>query len=113
MFIPGEEENTAEYRERLASAIIASFNSHAVKPTYKYPKHVKFGGDFSSDPLVTVDTYLLDQDVIGLMQAAYPDNTLLELKEFPDIMEDFWGDPTRGAEAMDGYEPSFDPGAQA
>ena len=108
--IVGDDDGTAEETERIAEAIVQSFNSIAVKPTFRYPKTMKVGKDLTTEPMAKPDQYLLDKDVIGLMQAAFPDHTLNDLKGFKDIMESFWTDPYEGASLMDAYVPDFAPG---
>ena len=111
--LPGDIENTPEFREGLVNDIIASWNIQAVRPAHPFPRKMRFAGDVTQSPKRKPDEVMLDRDVIGLLQAAFPENSLEELKGFPDVMDSFWSDQEHGAEVMDEYAPNFDPGLQS
>jgi hypothetical protein len=102
--IGGEESNTAAKRGRLASLLVGHLNNNATTENYRYPKRVKFGGDVTGVTFRPLDCCLLDSDVIGAMEAAYPETTLSDLSEFEDIMATFWSDLEHGNEAMDAFQ---------
>ena len=92
----GSESNTSQERRALADRIIAHCNSHANTANYLYPKHVKFGEDLTGDILSSVDQVLLDNDVVSMMQSAYPTLPIQSFTTFEEIMTNFWTDPVHG-----------------
>jgi hypothetical protein len=94
------EENTTQQRRALADRIIAHFNTNATAANYTYPKSVKFGQDVTGELLGPVDTVLLDEDVVAMMQSAYPTVSIQSFATFDEIMENFWTDPVRGASVL-------------
>jgi hypothetical protein len=96
-----EGSNNAEKRFSIASAIIAHLNSN--KDTYTYPHVTKFGSDRTRDPPRAVSSCLLDDAVISLMKANYPDyiDNISGLGQFPDIMAMYWDSTELGIAALE------------
>lgn len=105
ILIIGEEANTKEGRREVADKLVAHFNSNAVKPTYTYPRKMKFGEDATTGGrfLLPIDLCLLDNDVVALMKAAYPDMNLHEIAKYDEIMKTFWSDIEHGHEAIEDW----------
>ena len=96
----GEEDNTPEERMEQAKKGMTLHNRSAIKPNYKFPRNVRFGEDLTTEVMDSMDTMLLDKDVINLMQAAHPGKTLEVMMEDDEIMADFWTNTERGAEVI-------------
>jgi hypothetical protein len=109
VLIIGESNNTPAKRKEFAEALVNHFNSQATSANYRYVRKVKLGRDFTPRPLLAVDTVLLDEDVIGLMQAAYEDTPLEEVATFDGIMRTFWTDLDHGRDVV---AASLDPAAE-
>ena len=95
------EGNTPEGRRAFAMNLIDHLNNNATSEHYQYPKKYKFGGDLTATPMETVDTALLDEDVMGVMLAAYPTTSIADLVTFEDVMERFWSDIDHGREFLE------------
>lgn len=102
LLIVGEDNNTADMRRTIAEVLVAHFNANATTEFYQYPRKVKFHEDRTPSLLEPVDKGLLDEDVIGIMMAAYPGETLVTLQTYPEIMASFWSDADHGREVMEG-----------
>ena len=100
VFCPGKDNNTEEVRAQLTQGLVDLFNRNAIKPYHKYPRKARCAGDKTEGQLCTVDTMLLDSDVIAVMQSAHPDKTLEEIMGKPDLMKAYWAEPERGATVM-------------
>jgi len=103
IFVTGEDENTVEHREEIATRLLDHYNSKATTDLFPYPRKAKFGDDLTSQPMRSVDAALLDRDVIGMMSAAYPDTALTDLRDYEDIMACFWEDIEAGGEVIENY----------
>ena len=101
--IIGEENNTVEGRRELANAFIAHLNSTATADNYQFPKRVRFGGDLTASPLTAADDSILDADVLGLILAAYPDNTVEEMFEWDEIIGQFWSNVDHGKAVLEAH----------
>ena len=98
------EENTTQKRKSLADAIIVHFNDHATSSNYTFPKSIKFGSDTTGDGLSSVDEVLLDDNVVAMMQSAYPGIPVQSFVDYPDIMSNFWTDTDRGASVLMNFQ---------
>ena len=98
--IIGEEANTVDGRREQANTLIEYLNRNAVTPNYQFPKKVRFGGDNTSEPMGRVDGVLRDADVLGVMVAAYPSTSVVEMATYDDIMDKFWNDIEYGKEVL-------------
>lgn len=104
LLIIGEDDNTPQGRRAAANAIVDEVNRNATTASYRYPKKCRFGGDLSAVPLATVDSVLLDADVLGLILAAYPSVAVSQLMEERDILATFWCDTAHGREVLVAHE---------
>jgi len=101
IFIIGEDNNTSAKRKALCAKLVTHFNKNATTANYQYPRKVKFGTDLSDSGMPgPVDANLLDEDVLGLMLAAYPSTPPEELATFDDVMGQFWTDLDHGREVL-------------
>ena len=100
LMVVGEEGNTKEERLRLAKDLVKFLND-VTKVDYKFVTKNKFSKDVTSSNLRAIDACLLDADVIGLMNAAYPSLTLDQMAEQDSIMSGFWDDISRGKEVIE------------
>ena len=102
VMILGEDAcNSPERRKEAIGKVIAYFNENATTENYTWPKKMRFGGDLTTQPMKKADEVLLDEDVVGLMLAAYPTTELVELSEFDDIMSSFWSNTEDGKAALE------------
>jgi hypothetical protein len=101
MIITGEKNNTPAKRKEYAEALVTFFNSLATKAHYTFVRKIKIGEDLTANPLETVDTVLLDRDVVGLMLSAYEDTPLEEVVLYDKIMKTFWKDIAHGREVVE------------
>jgi hypothetical protein len=85
--------------------VVTNFNSRAVEPTYKFPVQIRVGKDLtnykSPRPL---DTYLLDKDLLPMMDTSYPDHKLLDLIPYRQVMKSWWTDIDYGRMAMEQWQ---------
>jgi hypothetical protein len=101
VLIIGEKNNTPAKRKQYAEALVTFFNRMATTANYKYVRKVKLGADLTTSPLGPVDTVLLDEDVVGLMLAAYEDTALEEVATHDCIMKTFWTDLAHGKKVVE------------
>jgi hypothetical protein len=88
--IVGEDNNTPAKCKAFAAKLVAHFNANANTHNYEYLHKIKFTGDHTGFTSCPADAALLDEDVIGLMLAAYKDTPIEEVAAFDDIMHRFW-----------------------
>jgi hypothetical protein len=120
ILIVGEEAcKDPQERLKIANKLLAYFNANATDGMYKFPRKMKLGEDKTQDPPRPVDAVLLDNDVIAMMQTAYPAlefHTLAaydtiaemqaaypelhELSAYETIVKKFWTDINYGQKAM-------------
>jgi hypothetical protein len=100
VLIIGEANNTPARRKTFAQALVAHFNTQATSGNYRFVRKVKLGTDMTPRPMKPVDTVLLDEDVVGLMIAAYENTSLEELSTFDNIMRTFWTNLARGRQVL-------------
>lgn len=104
LFIVGENGNTPEKRREISNLVISKFNDMATSEHYRYPTKLRFGDDQTAPEHRAIDTMVLDEDVIGMMNAAYGQlSTYEDMMVDPEIMADFWEDPTRGSVVMEQF----------
>ena len=111
VFVVGVEGCTPDKREELARKVIEYYNKTCNEENYKFPTKLRFGSDNTASPPRPVDTALLDEDVIGLMNAAYGHAmTYEDMMDDDTIMKTFWEDTSRGQAVMQGFLDSFTEG---
>lgn len=106
LMIVGEDNNTVAGRREAAKVVVEFFNKCVVDEEldYKFQTKTRLGTDETCDPPRSVDSCLLDSDVVALMKEAYPDVEMEELKDYNDIMETFWSDIEHGKEVVESLE---------
>ncbi|MGL5934882.1 MAG: hypothetical protein ACRCZI_04590 [Cetobacterium sp.] len=102
IFIIGENNNTPAKRKDYAEALVRHMNTQATSENYQYVRKIKLGNDLTERPLLPVDTILLDEDVLGLMVAAYEGTPLAEIATYDTIMKSFWTNLAHGKEVVEG-----------
>lgn len=105
--IVGEDNNTPEGRREFAGTIMDFFNENATKENYEHPKQCRFGGDLTATPMEPADMGMLDEDVLGLILAAYPEHSISELMAFDDVIGMFWSDVEHGKSVLQAHEANM------
>jgi hypothetical protein len=101
LYIVGEEENTVEKRSEIANRLKDHLNQNANITNYRYPVSIKVGNDPTvQDNMRPLDSCILSDDVIGLINTAYPGTLFSDLVQFEERMATFWGDIDDGRNIM-------------
>ena len=109
LVVIGEDKNTPEERERVASAILDDFNAHCTRAMFDYPNRARFARDYTAAIMEPADAHILDKDVLGLMKSAY-ETPLEDLKFHVEVMEKFWSNVEEGGEKIDEFVANFGSG---
>ena len=85
--IDNQEENTEATATAWAKGVVDFLNSLP----YKHKTNFRFGGDITGDQLQSIDSYLLNKDVVTLAKEMYSeaveDDTFFE---YGDVVADFF-----------------------
>jgi len=101
LFIVGEEDNTVEKRSEIGNRLKDHLNQNANITNYRYPISIKLGNDRTiQDNMRPLDSCILNDDVIGLINTAFPGTLFSDLVQFEELMGTFWGDIDDGRNIM-------------
>jgi hypothetical protein len=102
--VVGEQNSTTQKCMQLANGVVAHLNTHANTACYRYPTLFRFGRNLTQPGILrTPDVYLLDSDVLAMMDAAYVNHTLRDLATFDAIIIKWWSDLDYGRTVMEAY----------
>ena len=76
-------------------------NQNANITNYRFPISIKLGNYRTvQDNMCPLDSCILNNDVIGLINTAYPGTWFSYLVQFEELMATFWGDINDGRNIM-------------
>ena len=103
--IIGESVTLKEEQIKFANKLIEHFNNNkATAHKYQFFTRMKLGADITMSKPCPLDACLLDTDVVGLMEAAFPDEDPNDIAEYDDIMCTFWTNLEHGKSVIENAE---------
>ena len=101
--IVGVPDNTHVMRRQLGNKLVKYLNERATTLNYKWPKETIFWADRTTNPKRKISSVMLDANVFQIIEAAYEGTPIQDLKEFPEIVAEFWQDTQEGYKKMSHY----------
>ena len=97
------DENTSENARSWAETLATQFEDWA-KESYKYPKPFRFGENYTemdtNGELPSPDKYLLNEDVMKVMDVSYPTTEYSRKEQSENLAEDYFGTNSTTKEAV-------------